>query len=165
MDSRLHTRRMVHSHNLWTIPADLDLGLWSWNPLEWTGQEWDAVGAVAGAAALAGAVVGATVLTGGAAAVVIGAITLTASVTSTAVSGVGAYKDCLGDGDREDCGYSVAGTLIGLTGFRAGYFMKKSAWTSRHVSDEGRAGARMAWGAANFLGPGYDAFNYNRKYC
>lgn len=141
------------------------LGLWSWNPLEWTGEEWDKVGAVAGVVALAGAVIGATVLTGGTAAILIGAVTLTASVTSAAASGAGVYKDCFADGDREDCGYSVAGAVIGLTGFRAGYFMKKSAWTSRHVSDAGRAGARLAWGAANFVGPGFDAFNYTRKYC
>lgn len=32
--------------------------MWSWNPFEWTSQEWDTVGAVAGTVALAAAVVG-----------------------------------------------------------------------------------------------------------
>jgi hypothetical protein len=105
--------------------------MWSWNPFEWTSQEWDTVGAVAGTVALAAAVVGATVATGGTAALVIGAIGWTATATSTVISGVGAYNDCTQAID-ENCAFSVASAVIGLSGFRLGRFMSKTAWTSKH---------------------------------
>lgn len=140
------------------------LGLWSWNPFEWSGQEWDTVGAVAGTVALGAAIVGATVLTGGVAGAVIVAIGTTASVVSTSISVVGAVNDC-NKGFTEDCGWSVAGAVLGLAGFRLGSFMAKTAWTSKHVDEAWRAGARVAWGAANLAGPLYDGANYVRKYC
>jgi RHS repeat-associated protein len=140
------------------------LGLWSWNPMEWTGQEWATVGAVAGTVALAAAVVGATVLTGGVAGALVVGIGYAAGAVSTSISVVAAVNDC-SSGFSENCAYSAASAGLGLAGFRFGRFMSKTAWTSLHVNEADRAAARVAWGAANFSGPVFDGVNYVRNYC
>lgn len=117
-----------------------------------------------GVVALTAAVIGATVLTGGTAAVVIGAIGWTAAATSTAISGVGAFNDCTHAID-ENCAFSVASTVIGLSGFRFG-----SLWPRRHgprnaylIPVEQSEGSRGE--GQTFLGPVIDIVNYERKYC
>ncbi|WP_284984218.1 RHS repeat-associated core domain-containing protein [Arthrobacter sp. efr-133-TYG-118] len=140
------------------------LGLWSWNPFEWTGEEWAKVGAIAGVIALTAAVIGATVATGGAAAVVFTVIETTATLTGTAIGVGAAIHDC-SKGFSEDCGYSLAGVGLSAVGLKYGSLLKGTAWESLHVADAARANARMAWGAVHFSGPAYDAINYNRAYC
>lgn len=140
------------------------LGLWSWNPTKWTGQEWSTVGSVAGTVALAAAIVGATVLTGGAAGALVVGIGYAAGAVSTSVSMVATVNDC-STGFSEDCAYSAASAGFGLAGFRFGRFMSKTAWTSKHVEEGARSAARVAWGAANFAGPLFDGINNMRKSC
>lgn len=140
------------------------LGLWSWNPTEWTGQEWATVGAIAGTVALTAAVAGLTVATGGTAALVIGAIGWTASAVSTSVAVGGAVNDC-SHGFTADCGYSVGDAALAAVGWKYGGILNGTAWKSLHVAENARTEARLAWGAVNFASPAYDAFNYVRKYC
>lgn len=140
------------------------LGLWSWNPLEWTGQEWDTVGAVAGVVALTTAIIGATVVTGGAAAAVLTAVAITANATSLGVSVGGVVVNC-GIEPSAECGNSVGGAALSAVGWGFGGRLLGTAWKSRHVAQNARVQARLEWMATNFSGPAYDAFGYVRKYC
>jgi RHS repeat-associated protein len=140
------------------------LGLWSWNPFDWTGQEWDTVAAVAGVVGLTAGILGATVMTGGVAAVALGVVATSASAVGVGVGAVGAYNDCQAGFDS-NCGSSIAGLALSAVGWKFGNILRGTAWTSRHVAQSSRAQARLAWGSVRFSGPGFDAFNYVRKYC
>ncbi len=140
------------------------MGLWSWNPFEWSRQEWDTVGAVAGVIALAATIATVTVATGGTAALVLGVVATSATVVNAGITGTEAGFDCVG-GRTADCLTGILNTGLSLFGFRAGGILRGTAWTARHVAASARSEARLIWGAANFAGPSNDALNYYRNYC
>ena len=143
------------------------LGLWSWNPLEWSDDEWSKVGSIAGAVALGAAVAGVMVASGGTAAVVIGIVGAAANGVSLAAGTRSVIKDCAMDTSTGQCGYSIAGLALSAGGALAfGKIMRGTAWSSKHVADGVlKSTSRATWGAVNFAPAGYDAFNYARRNC
>ena len=130
------------------------LGLWGWNPLDWTADEWGTIGkwsARVGAVAAIGVLV---VGTGGTAGLVLGLAATTANVVGTAASGMETWRAC-GVGDEgSDCVGAAVNTAVGIATWgvgsaisREGIGLGKTMYAAAHVSTASRLGARAVAGA------------------
>lgn len=141
------------------------LGLWGWNPMEWTASEWGTVGAVAGVASLAIGIAAATVFTGGAA---LPLIVMGLNGVSTAAAVFATAKSCT-EGSSFDCASNGGSIAASLIPFGVGRVLNKTAWGNimsshakhlaprgRHVGEGQRQLARLQWFGGNSSGISYD---------
>ncbi|MBI9113670.1 RHS repeat-associated core domain-containing protein [Sanguibacter suaedae] len=132
------------------------LGLWSWNPLKWTKDEWSTVGNVAGTLALGAGLVGVTVASGGTAAPFLLGASTVLTWTSVGASSVAAAQECLDGGSAGACIEKVGVTAVSAAGAGVASMLQQTAWQARRL-----AGSQLlrqyAWFGGNSVSLAYDA--------